>query len=190
MNTVATELLPLSAEDFATLEAWLSARRMSFPETPDWEFCEGFMAALVCCRRAIAPSEYWPRLLGLAADAVPALWLALRDVVIVAGAIAWGGATLGLLVLGLAMLVAIPLGRPLDRAELLIATALLVARLMGLPRERWGAPVVICGVASAVLLPESRKFRTLGCGMTGRKRAHRRGRLIGAGGPVTCRRQA
>ena len=26
---------------------------------------------LVCCRRAIAPSEYWPRLLGLAADAVP-----------------------------------------------------------------------------------------------------------------------
>lgn len=37
---------------------------------------------------------------------------------IVAGAIAWGGATLGLLVLGLAMLVAIPLGRPLDRAAL------------------------------------------------------------------------
>ncbi|MBU4506982.1 MAG: YecA family protein, partial [Gammaproteobacteria bacterium] len=72
MNTVATELLPLSAEDFATLEAWLSARRTSFPETPDWEFCEGFLAALVCCRRAIAPSEYWPRLLGLAADVVPA----------------------------------------------------------------------------------------------------------------------
>jgi uncharacterized protein len=71
MNTVATELLPLSAEDFATLETWLIARRMSFPETPDWEFCEGFMAALICCRRAIAPNEYWPRLLGLAADAVP-----------------------------------------------------------------------------------------------------------------------
>ncbi|UCU95765.1 YecA family protein [Hydrogenophaga taeniospiralis] len=72
MNTVATELLPLSAEDFATLEAWLNARRQSFPETPDWEFCEGFLAALVCCRRSIAPGEYWPRLLGLAADAVPA----------------------------------------------------------------------------------------------------------------------
>src|SRR3990167_7015202 len=72
MNTLATELQPLSAEDFASLEAWLTARRMSFPETPDWEFCEGFLAALVCCRRAIAPSEYWPRLLGLAADAVPA----------------------------------------------------------------------------------------------------------------------
>jgi uncharacterized protein len=71
MNTVATELLPLSAEDFASLEAWLAERRTSFPETPDWEFCEGFMAALVCCRRAIAPGEYWPRLLGLAADAVP-----------------------------------------------------------------------------------------------------------------------
>jgi predicted MFS family arabinose efflux permease len=37
---------------------------------------------------------------------------------ITAGAIAWGGATAGLLVLGLAMLVAIPLGRPLDRAAL------------------------------------------------------------------------
>ena len=72
MNTVATEPLPLSAEDFVSLEAWLNARRQSFPETPDWEFCEGFLAALVCCRRAIAPSEYWPRLLGLAADAVPA----------------------------------------------------------------------------------------------------------------------
>lgn len=72
MNTVATEHLPLSAEDFTALEVWLSVRRQSFPETPDWEFCEGFMAALVCCRRAIAPSEYWPRLLGLAADAVPA----------------------------------------------------------------------------------------------------------------------
>lgn len=71
-NTVATEHLPLSAEDFTALEASLSARRMSFPETPDWEFCEGFLAALVCCRRPIAPSEYWPRLLGLAADAVPA----------------------------------------------------------------------------------------------------------------------
>lgn len=71
MNTVATELLPLTAEDFAMLEAWLAERRTGFPETPDWEFCEGFMAALVCCRRAIAPSEYWPRLLGLAADAVP-----------------------------------------------------------------------------------------------------------------------
>lgn len=72
MNTVATEHLPLSAEDFTALEVWLSVRRQSFPETPDWEYCEGFMAALVCCRRAIAPSEYWPRLLGLAADAVPA----------------------------------------------------------------------------------------------------------------------
>ncbi|MBV1733244.1 MAG: YecA family protein [Hydrogenophaga sp.] len=71
MNTVVAELLPLSAEDFAALEAWLSVRRTSFPETPDWEFCEGFMAAMVCCRQPIAPSEYWPRLLGLAADAVP-----------------------------------------------------------------------------------------------------------------------
>ncbi|TAM38566.1 MAG: zinc chelation protein SecC, partial [Burkholderiaceae bacterium] len=33
-------------------------------ETPQWEFCEGFMAALICCRRAIPASEYLPVLLG------------------------------------------------------------------------------------------------------------------------------
>jgi uncharacterized protein len=33
-------------------------------EVPQWEFCEGFMAALVCCRRAIAPAEYFGALLS------------------------------------------------------------------------------------------------------------------------------
>ena len=33
--------------------------------TPQWEFCEGFMAALVCCRRSIAPAEFLPVLLEL-----------------------------------------------------------------------------------------------------------------------------
>ena len=33
-------------------------------EVPQWEFCEGFMAALVCCRRAIPQEEYLAVLLG------------------------------------------------------------------------------------------------------------------------------
>lgn len=62
---------PLSADDFAVLEGWLAQTRLHSPQTPEWEFCEGFMAALVCARRAIPPDEYWPRLLGLPAEAVP-----------------------------------------------------------------------------------------------------------------------
>ncbi|MGH8822102.1 MAG: UPF0149 family protein, partial [Rhodoferax sp.] len=33
-------------------------------EIPQWEFCEGFMAALICSRRSIPASEYLPVLLG------------------------------------------------------------------------------------------------------------------------------
>jgi uncharacterized protein len=34
-----------------------------------WEFCEGFMAALICCRRPMQPEEYLPVL--LTADGAP-----------------------------------------------------------------------------------------------------------------------
>jgi uncharacterized protein len=53
----------LSAEDFDALEAILDDLRSRSDETPQWEFCEGFMAALIVCRRPIAPSEYLPVLL-------------------------------------------------------------------------------------------------------------------------------
>src|SRR3569623_1029863 len=33
-------------------------------EVPQWEFCDGFLAALVCMRREVPPEEYWPVLLG------------------------------------------------------------------------------------------------------------------------------
>jgi uncharacterized protein len=39
--------------------------RSRFDETPQWEFCEGFIAALVCCRRVISPDEYLNVLLDL-----------------------------------------------------------------------------------------------------------------------------
>ena len=61
MNTTAG----LQAEDFDTLDNILDDLRERFEETPQWEFCEGFMAALVCSRRAIPESEWLPMLLGV-----------------------------------------------------------------------------------------------------------------------------
>ncbi len=50
--------------EFDELEGILEDVRTRFDETPQWEFCDGFMAALICCRRLIPPSEYFPMLLG------------------------------------------------------------------------------------------------------------------------------
>ena len=44
------------------LDQILNALRERDDEAPQWEFCEGFMAALICCRRSIQPSEYLPLL--------------------------------------------------------------------------------------------------------------------------------
>jgi len=52
---------------FEEIDAILDDMRQRFDETPQWEFCEGFMAALVCCRRAIAASEYFDVLLAVGA---------------------------------------------------------------------------------------------------------------------------
>ncbi len=59
-----TPAAPLQADDFDQLEAILDDLRTRDEEIPQWEFCEGFLAALVCCRRAIPPDEYLPVLLG------------------------------------------------------------------------------------------------------------------------------
>ena len=56
---------PLSADEFAALEAILSDLRTRADSIPTWEFCEGFMAALVCCRRPISPDAYLPVLLAV-----------------------------------------------------------------------------------------------------------------------------
>jgi uncharacterized protein len=55
---------PLTPEDFDALDAELDALREHSEEIPQWEFCEGFLAALVCMRRAVPAEEYWPVLLG------------------------------------------------------------------------------------------------------------------------------
>ena len=59
------DLPPLSEQEFDELETILEDMRQRYDETPQWEFCEGFMAALICCRRLIAPSEYLPVLLAI-----------------------------------------------------------------------------------------------------------------------------
>jgi uncharacterized protein len=56
---------PLSAEEFAALEAILSDLRTRHDAIPTWEFCEGFMAALICCRRPITSEDYLPVLLDV-----------------------------------------------------------------------------------------------------------------------------
>lgn len=56
--------VPLGPDDFDALDHALDVMREQDDETPQWEFCEGFMAALVCSRRPIEPAEYWPVLLG------------------------------------------------------------------------------------------------------------------------------
>ena len=55
----------LEATDFDALDDILDDLRTRHDETPQWEFCEGFLAALVCCRRRIGADEWLAVLLGL-----------------------------------------------------------------------------------------------------------------------------
>ena len=54
----------LSNDDLDFLDELLGELRSRSDEVPQWEFCDGFLTALVCTRRAIAPGEYLPMLLG------------------------------------------------------------------------------------------------------------------------------
>jgi uncharacterized protein len=59
---------PMQPEDFEALDLILEDLRERYDETPQWEFCEGFMAAVVCCRRVIPASEYLSVLLDIGED--------------------------------------------------------------------------------------------------------------------------
>jgi uncharacterized protein len=63
---------PLEAEDFDALDAILDDLRSRDDEVPQWEFCEGALAALLCTRRLILPQEFLPVLLGEDAAGAPA----------------------------------------------------------------------------------------------------------------------
>ena len=58
----------LQPEDFDALDDILDDLRTRYEETPQWEFCEGFLVALICCRRDIPEAEWLPVLLGLDDD--------------------------------------------------------------------------------------------------------------------------
>ena len=62
---------PLSPDEFDEIDTLLDELRSRYDETPQWEFCEGFMAALICCRRLILPSEYFPVLLAIGEEGAP-----------------------------------------------------------------------------------------------------------------------
>jgi uncharacterized protein len=72
MNTPASRPnleQPLDAEDFDALDTILDDLRQQDDEVPQWEFCEGALAALLCTRRLILPSEFLPVLIGVAGEA-------------------------------------------------------------------------------------------------------------------------
>ena len=66
-NTVSGNFMEVEA--FDELDAILDELRTRYDETPQWEFCEGFMAAVICARRPVPEAEYLEALLGLATDA-------------------------------------------------------------------------------------------------------------------------
>jgi uncharacterized protein len=61
----------LGPEDFDAIDAILDDIRTRFDETPQWEFCEGFMAALIACRRPIEAPEYLAVLLDTGDEQQP-----------------------------------------------------------------------------------------------------------------------
>lgn len=66
MNTQAQSpaVEAMTDDDFEALDTILDDLRNRMDEVPQWEFCEGFMAALICCRRSIEASEYFGALMG------------------------------------------------------------------------------------------------------------------------------
>ena len=63
----------LKPEAFDELDEVLDEMRSRNDEAPQWEFCEGFMAALICSRREIPAAEYFSVLLDLPGDGDAAL---------------------------------------------------------------------------------------------------------------------
>jgi uncharacterized protein len=61
-NATSTKLIDA---DFQLLDSILDDIRDRMADTPVWEFCEGFMAALLVCRDPIPASQYLPVLLDL-----------------------------------------------------------------------------------------------------------------------------
>ena len=68
MNTMTNQAPDVSPDEFDEIDAILDDLRERNDETPQWEFCEGVMAALICSRRAISADVYLDVLLGVAPE--------------------------------------------------------------------------------------------------------------------------
>jgi uncharacterized protein len=66
MNTAL--ISPLQPDDFDALDAILDNLRERYDESPQWEFCEGFIAAVVCGRKPIGTRECLSVLLDIGED--------------------------------------------------------------------------------------------------------------------------
>ena len=60
----ATAQPALSNDELQELDELLENLRERSDEVPQWEFCDGFLTAVVCTRRAIPVGEWLPMLLG------------------------------------------------------------------------------------------------------------------------------
>ncbi|QHJ01511.1 UPF0149 family protein [Xylophilus rhododendri] len=69
---------PMTPDDFDALDDILDDLRERQPDTPSWEVCDGFLAAVVCCRRPLGLDEVLPQLFGEGA-APPAPGAALSE---------------------------------------------------------------------------------------------------------------
>lgn len=61
----------LQADDFDTLDTILEDLRSREEEVPQWEFCEGFLSAVICCRESVSDDEALDALLPEFADEQP-----------------------------------------------------------------------------------------------------------------------
>ena len=64
MNTDLS-LPPMDNTDFDALDEILDDLRTRGEDVPQWEFCEGAIAALLCTRRLVLPEESFPLVLGI-----------------------------------------------------------------------------------------------------------------------------
>ena len=66
MNTSAQPNPPeVTPDEFDEIDAILDDLRTRFDETPQWEFCDGFLAAVLCCRENLEEAEVLDVLLGI-----------------------------------------------------------------------------------------------------------------------------
>ena len=67
---LASPALPpgLSPDELEEIDNLLDDLRTRGEEIPQWEFCDGFMTAVICSRRPIPAAEYLPMLLGDGAE--------------------------------------------------------------------------------------------------------------------------